>query len=178
MIPEILVFTFKDGLLARLAHDLQIRCDRFEISREGNAITGRFTLSSLRVDGAVERGRVADGVLSASDRKKIEATMHDDVLDVARFGEATFRGTLAHGAGQSRATITGTLALHGREVELANVGAELRGGRWITEITLVPSRWGIAPYRALAGALKLQDRVIVRVSLDDASGQAASWTRE
>jgi hypothetical protein len=33
------------------------------------------------------------------------------------------------------------------------------------EVPLVPSRWGIAPYRALAGALKLQDRVIVRLSL-------------
>lgn len=178
MTPSVVVFTFKDGLLARLAHDLQIRCERFEVKREGTAITGRFTLSSLRVDGAVERGRVADSVLSASDRKKIEATMHDDVLEVSRFGEATFRGTITRGDGEPRARIGGTLGLHGREVELAPVTAELRDGRWTIEITLVPSRWGIAPYRALAGALKLQDRVIVRVSVDDAPGESAAWTRE
>lgn len=178
MTPEVVVLTYKDGLLARLAHDLQIRCERFEIQRSGNTVTGRFTLSSLHVDGAVERGRVADGVLSAGDRRKIEQTMRDDVLELSRYPEASFRGAIEPGADASKTRVQGKLTLHGREVDLGLVTAELRAGRWIAEITLVTSRWGITPYRALAGALKVQDRVIVRVSLDATTGDDAAWTRE
>ena len=35
-------------------------------------------------------------------------------------------------------------------------------GRWRGQIELVPTRWGIQPFKALLGAIKLEDRVVVR----------------
>lgn len=169
MSNRVQVFTYKDGLLARLAHDLQIECRQFEIERRGATITGRFALGSLRVDGAVERGRLAAGVLSDSDRRKIAQTMVDDVLELRRFGEAVFTGTVGGAAAGLR--IQGSLALHGRTATVAPFAITRRGALWTAEVTLVPSRWGIAPYRALAGALKLQDRVTVRIELDADRGE-------
>jgi len=164
------VFTFKDGLLARLAHDLQIRATDWEIVVDGDAVRARFGLAGLRVDGAVEHGRVADGALSSSDRAKIERTMADDVLELRRFPVATFEGVLDRGA----LRVTGKLTLHGRSIELASIVLREDGDAIATEVALVPSRWGIAPYRALAGALKLQDRVVVKLSLPRGDGLAVA----
>lgn len=176
MSNRVLVFTYKDGLLARLAHDLQIECRQFDVERKGAALTGRFVLGSLRVDGAVERGRLAAGVLSDGDRRKITQTMTDDVLELRRFGEASFTGTIAGTA--TAPVVDGSLTLHGRTATLAPFSITRRGALWSAEVTLVPSRWGIAPYKALAGALKLQDRVTVRIELDADRGEDgdARWS--
>lgn len=168
---KIQVFTYKDGLLARLAHDLRLSLARFEITREGDEIRGRFWPGSLTVDGAVGRGGELDTrALSASDRSKIAGNIAEHVLDLARFPEASFAGKLAAGeqAGEQAAdgahTLVGTLTLVGRAVPL-RVCVRAAGGRLVAEVPLVPSRWGIAPYRALAGAIKLQDRVLVTLDL-------------
>src|SRR5256885_12067352 len=42
------VFTFKDGLLSAVAHDLQIRLEQFAITLDGENVTGEFALKSLR----------------------------------------------------------------------------------------------------------------------------------
>ena len=160
---KIEVFTYKDGLLARLAHDLRLSLGRFEIVREGDEIRGRFWPGSLTVDGAIGRGGELDTrALSASDRSKIAGNIAEHVLDLARFPEAAFTGKLA--AGEGTHTLEGTLTLVGRAVPL-RVSVRAAGGRLLAEVPLVPSRWGIAPYRALAGAIKLQDRVLVKLDL-------------
>ena len=158
---ELVVLTYKDGLLARLAHDLQIRATDWETKLEGDAIMVRVALARMRVEGAVVHGRVATGVLSASDLGKIERTMNDDVLATGRWPEARFEGTVDRAAMRVR----GRLSLHGRTIELPPIVVRQDGELMRAELTLVPSRWDIAPYRALAGALKLQDRVLVRVAL-------------
>ena len=160
---KIEVFTYKDGLLARLAHDLRLSLGRFEIVREGDEIRGRFWPGSLTVDGAIGRGGELDTrALSGSDRSKIAGNIAERVLDLARFPEAGFTGKLA--AGEGTHTLEGTLTLVGRAVPL-RVSVRAAGGRLLAEVLLVPSRWGIAPYRALAGAIKLQDRVLVKLDL-------------
>jgi hypothetical protein len=158
---ELVVLTFKDGLLARLAHDLQIRATDWDVTIDGDAIVVRVGLKGLKVDGAVVGGRVSPGVLSAGDMGKIERTMNDEVLETGRWPEARFEGVIDR-AGM---VVRGRLGMHGRSIELAPIVVKNEGGRLRADVTLVPSRWDIAPYRALAGALKLQNQVIVRVSL-------------
>jgi hypothetical protein len=152
------VFTFKDGLLARLAHDLRLTLRRFEIRREGAAITGTFWPGSLVVDGAVDRrGAVDADAFSAGDRAKIGENA-GEVLKAGRFPEVRLVGTIAG------STITGELTLAGVTRPI-RMDVERAGGRLRGELTLTPSAWGIPPYKALAGAIKLQDRVVVRVDL-------------
>lgn len=158
MTATIQVFTFKDGLLARLAHDLRLTLRRYEVRREGAAITGTFWPGSLAIDGVVgKRGEVDAGALSAGDRAKIMENIAG-VLQTGRFPEVTLAGQVA------LTRVTGELTLVGRRQPI-EATIEGGGGRLRAEVVLVPSRWGIAPYRALAGAIKLQDRMIVRVDL-------------
>jgi hypothetical protein len=158
---ELLVFTYKDGLLSRLAHDLQIRATDWDVTIDGDAITVRVGLRGLRVDGAVVGGKLAPGVLSTGDLGKIERTMTSEVLGTERWPEARFEGVID----RERMTVRGRLGMHGRSVELPATSVRKDADRLRAELTLTPSRWDIAPYRALAGALKLQDRVAVRVTL-------------
>jgi hypothetical protein len=157
--PTIHVFTYKDGLLARLAHDLRLSLRRFEVVKSGTTITGRFWPDSLVVDGVVERsGQVDTRALSEADRKKIAGNIADEILLLARFPEAVFTGTVVAGG----AGVEGSLTLVGKAAPV-NVSVEAVDGRLRANVTLVPSRWGVAPYRALAGAIKLQDRVLVKI---------------
>lgn len=171
---HIRILTFKQGLLSRLAHDLQIECIGFEIGLHDGKLRARFDLAALRVQGAVVRGQVDPGALTAADRAKIERTMQDDVLQISRFPEARFEGEVS--ASEHAATISGALTLHGRTRELPRFVVQLRDGRCVASVSFAPSDWGIAPYRALGGALKLQDRVTVRVDL--ARGEPGhTWSR-
>lgn len=163
MTATIRVFTFKDGLLARLAHDLRLTLRRFEVRREGANITGTFWPGSLVVDGAVKGGELDASAFSAGDRAKIADNLAE-VLHVGRHPEVTLVAEV-----DAARRIRGQLTLAGctRPIEAV---ARADGGKLTAEVVLTPSLWGIPPYRALAGAIKLQDRVVVRAELPLADG--------
>jgi hypothetical protein len=165
------VFTYKDGLLARLAHDLRFSLRRFEIVRDGDTVRGRFWPDALHVDGSVRHGQVDLDSFSAGDAAKIRRNLADDVLHTARHPEVTFEGEL-QGDGAD-----GRLTMAGRTCPVRTV-FKRQGDRLRAEITLTPSDWGIPPYKALAGAIKLQDRVVVALDLPADPTGAGSSTPE
>lgn len=176
---QIEIFTFKEGLLSRVAHDLRIHVEAFEVSLVDDRIDARFDPASLRVDGAMRKNTLAPGVLDAADRRKIEDTIRDDVLGTRRYPEIRFEGRVDPSTRPLR--IEGHLELVGqrRPVSLTLSPVVLGTGRWLRgRTTLVPSRWGIRPYRALAGALKLQDRVEVQVQAQDEPDPEAATVTE
>ena len=154
------VFTFKDGLLARLAHDLRLSLQRFEVRREGASLRGTFFPDSLVVDGVVGKGgRLDPEGLGAGDRDKIRRNMEGEILHTAAHPDITFTGALEPGD-----IVAGQLTMVGKTCPV-RAPVRVAGGRIRAEFTLVPSQWGIAPYKALAGAIKLQDRVVVAIDL-------------
>lgn len=165
MAAEIQVFTFKDGLLARLAHDLRLTLRRWQLRRAGDAISGTFWPGSLVVDGPVKHGVVDAAALSEGDRRSIAGNIAE-VLQTGRHPEVTLSGQVTGGR------FAGSLTLVGRTLPIE--AAVTPGG--VAEVVLVPSRWGIAPYRALAGAIKLQDRVVVRVAVPTDVPDPYTWS--
>lgn len=179
-LPEVRVYTFRRGLLARLGHDLQLNVGRFELALDGAELRGRFELGSLRVEGAIKRGALDAQALSESDRGQIERAAVEEVLHVARNPEATLTAQVR--AAGSRFVLAGQLTLHGQTGQLS-CAIEPRAARWSAELELVPSRFGIAPYRALGGTLTLDDRVRIVASVptvpleSDPARWHARWTR-
>jgi hypothetical protein len=157
------VYTYKTGVLSRVAHDLRLTLGRFSVRVDGETLQGRFPLEALRVDGVIRDGRLDTAVLSSGDRGKIEKAMHEEILRSARYAEATLTGTLR--SGEATHVVEGTLTLRGREVPI-RVEGSLDDGRVRGRVELAPSRWGIAPYKALLGAIQLQDRVTVAFDLE------------
>lgn len=163
---ECQVFTFKEGLLSPIAHDLRIAVTRFEIevAEDRSSVRATFDATSLRVETARKDGRDNPGALGAGDKRKIEGNIADDVLEVRRHREAKFESTQVRPRGEDEATIDGKLTLHGVTRPLSIV-ARKTDGKWVAEVRLHQPDYGIKPYRAAMGTLRIQDDVTVRVAL-------------
>jgi len=159
------LFTFKRGLLAAAGHDLCLGVDELELVLTAGAVHASFDLASLRVLGAMRRGALVAHEPSEHDRRAILDTVRREILHTERYPRAELSGTL-----QVRgdvAELHGQLGLHGMKRPLViAVPLAAFGGTLSVRTELQPSQWGIAPYSALGGALKLQDRVQVVLTLD------------
>lgn len=157
------VRTFRAGLASKAGHDLVIEVLRWRAGltvAEGAA----GALAELSADPrsfAVREGHGGAKPLSARDRAEIERNVVEKVL-----GERSieFRSTRAERSGEDRLRIGGELEIAGRTRE---VDFELRvaaDGHVEGGITLEQSRWGIEPYSALMGALRVSDSAEVTVA--------------
>jgi hypothetical protein len=160
MDAAIYIYTFKEGLLSKLAHDLRLSVSRFELSARGTEISARFWPGSLRIDGVMRDGKLFRNEPSENDRRKIRDNLRNDVLRSEDYGEVRFEGRAS--SREPPFTITGDLTLCGATRPLSLL-LMVRGERLVGELELTPSQWGIKPFRALGGTLKVADRIRVAV---------------
>lgn len=155
------VFTFAEGLLAGVAHDLKLEVREFtlQIDEPSGAVLASLEPASVRVVCAMKQGREDPEGLSSHDLREIDHHIALDVLQPAHHGELKFEGYLAEPG-----LLRGTLTLHGQMAEL-DVPIRRENGRWIAEFGLDQRAWGIRPYRAMLGALKVKAEVLVRVTV-------------
>lgn len=156
---DIRVYTFKEGLLSPVAHDLQLRATRFEIIVDATApsVRARVEPGSLEVVCAMKGGQEAEGALSSANKAEIQQNIQRDVLHTARFASALFESSAL-----TETEVVGRLTLHGvtREVRVPwRTDGESRVG----ELRIDQRDYGIKPYTALFGALKVQAEVLVVV---------------
>lgn len=158
------VLTFKDGLLSKIAHDLKIEVTKLDVEVDEGKVIATVDATSLRVVCARKDGRDAPGTLSGGDKSKIEGNIQKDVLDTRRHREIRFESTEITRDGDRNAVIAGTLTLHGRTQPIT-VRAKLVDGTWSAEFPIDQPAFGIKPYSAMMGTLKIQPvvRVVVEV---------------
>ena len=154
------VYTFKEGFLARLAHDLRLTVGKFEIHLERSKLRASFAADSLRVDGVARPAGVDAGALSADDKADIEDTIRRVLLQSAAHPQIEVHGTLTPVGEGFAADVE--VRLRGVTQRL-RVPIEIEPDRTVARVELAPSHFGIAPYKALAGAIRLQDRVVVSI---------------
>jgi hypothetical protein len=156
------VYTFKEGLLARLAHDLRVSVTRFELRFEHGRVDARFDAGSLAVDGVARGESVDRAALTSDDKAKIEATIRNEILHSARHPDIRVTGSIGRGDGSL--IVDAELHLHGHSQGL-RVPVRSEPQRTFVEVALKPSKFGISPYKAVAGAIRLQDRIVIRVEV-------------
>lgn len=156
------VFTFKEGLLSAMAHDLEIDVARFSIEwpEDVSRVTAEMDAGSLRVLHAVHDGTPAPSALSERDRRKIEQNIGADVLHVTRHPTVRFEANVSWKGGQP--TVEGELALAGRSRPV-RVEVSEEAGALVARATLHQPDFGIAPYSAMLGTLKIKPDVKVEV---------------
>jgi YceI-like domain len=160
---ECFVFTEKAGLLSAAAHDLKLRVERFEIEVERGAVKARFDASSLRVVCAMSAGREDLGALSERDRRDIEGTIARTVLDAPGHPFISFQSSAVAADGAGYRT-EGVLSIRGRARNFG-VAARREGDRAVVEARIHQPEFGIKPYTAMLGALKVKPDVLVRLVL-------------
>lgn len=162
---ECLIYSYKEGLLARLAHDLKLRVQRLEVRIDPSApaVEAELDTRSVEVQGFRRDGVDDPRPIGAADRSQIEKNLHLDVLASAHFPQARFVST-SIAASADGFTVRGTLTLHGRSGEIS-APVRRAGNRYLATVTLRPSQFGIKPYSAALGALKVRDEVTVTLSV-------------
>ena len=160
-----LVFTFKEGLLSKVAHDLMLRVRNFRIDLdpEGLAVSARFDACSVEAVCAMRDGKEAPGLLADKDLRDIEGRMAKDVLRPAQHPEIRFRSTSAEPADEGY-LVQGVLSLRGRQRRI-RFHARPEGDLLVAEARVDQPTFGIKPYSALLGALKVKPVVRVRFEL-------------
>lgn len=160
---ECRLFTFKQGALSALGHDLALRAQRWSVDlrRESRAVTARVVAASLEVVCARRQGSDDMGALSSGDRAKIERTARAEVLRVERFPEVVFEGAWT---GQDPSTVDGSLTLCGVTRPI-RVAVSRGGAGLVCTATVHQPTWGITPFQAMLGALRVQADVRVEWTL-------------
>jgi polyisoprenoid-binding protein YceI len=165
------VLTYCEGLLSSFGHDLELAVTRFDIriDPEARRADASFDAASLRVERAY-RGGVEHRGLSDADRRRIEDNVRREVLEVTRHPEVRFRSTRVADV-DGGWDVTGKLALHGKERDV-QVPLRRDGDRYLASIRLRQEDFGIQPYSAFLGGLKVKSEVVIRLSLPaDAASQ-------
>jgi polyisoprenoid-binding protein YceI len=170
---RLLIRTGRSGLGRRAGHDLTIEATRWSgtLTLGGEAtdvVDATPEGSSVQVTVPVEGLDVregAGGVLPLSDQDRIEIVGNlRKVLDADRHPEITFVADRVQGS-PGAFTVEGELTVAGR-TESLSLTAKAEDGRVRGTATVKQTRWGIKPYSALFGALKLADDIGVEFDLE------------
>ena len=116
--------------------------------------------ASLGASGAVIAPRLRPVALEIA---TIHSNIESDVLESKKYPDIRFASTSVTPEGDGY-RIVGDLTLHGRTKSISTV-ARRKNGRFEAEVKLHQPDFGIKPYSAMMGALKVQADVIVTVSV-------------
>lgn len=165
------VFTYKEGLLAAVAHDLKIKVTRFQIDVDevARTVDGRFDAASLRVVCAMRDGAESKGTLSADQKREIEGNIVRDVLEAAKHPQVRYLSTAVEDDGDGF-RIKGQLSLHGKR-KTVEVAVRKQGERYVAGARLHQPDFGIRPYSALLGALKVKADVEIQIVVRPQAGE-------
>lgn len=154
--------TGRSGAAAKAGHDLLIHVTAWEATFEVGEDTAE-TRIDLAADSTSLRVREGTGgmqELGDDDMASIQETIDDEVL---RRMDIEFRSTSIQPTADdgSRMSVQGDLTLVGKTRPIVfdlvvDADGELRG-----KVVVKQSDWGITPYSALFGALKVADEVVV-----------------
>lgn len=160
---RLLVDTTRTGLGAKAGHDLTIEVTRWHgdatVDPAGSSVTVEVDAESF----AVREGTGGVKPLTGADREEIRKILREKILRTGRHPTITFRSTRVDGTAESF-RIEGDLTIVGvtRPVVMQ---CSLAEDRVHGSATIVQSQWGIRPYSAFFGALKVNDEVAVRFDI-------------
>ena len=149
--------TSRTGAVAKAGHDLLIHVTEWSATLD----TGDDPSLSLDADATSLRVREGTGgmkPLDEDDHANIETTIDDEVL-LRR--DISFRSTSVAAEGDALA-VTGDLTLVGATAPLS-FDLALSDGRVQGAAVVRQTDWGMKPYTALFGALKVADEVRVEI---------------
>jgi polyisoprenoid-binding protein YceI len=155
------VKTGRSGAAAKAGHDLTIHVDAWEATL---TVGDDPSQSSLTVDADGSSLRIVDGTggiqsLGDDDKKNIKETIDKDVL---KKDSIQFRSTSVEG-GDGKLTVQGDLTMRGKTNPITFHLAVADDGRVSGSATVTQTNFGMKPYSALFGALKVADDVTVAI---------------
>jgi polyisoprenoid-binding protein YceI len=165
---RIVLLTTRDGLAATAGHDLVIELAQWSAElevaddRAPTGLTVHADMSSL----VVREGKGGVKPLTDRDRREIAVTARK-VLRTDRFPQATFTAKRFDANGDGGGAIEGTLSMAGADRPLRlTVTKKAAEGAYHATGALRQTDFGIKPYTAFLGALKVSDQVRLEIDVE------------
>ncbi len=176
---NVYIYTFKEGLLSKLAHDLLIDVTNFKVNvnvPEKGFSSGNLDLelqaNSLKVICALKEGERQPDTLKEKDIADIERDMAKKVLHPDKYPTVNFcskeileKPGLSYKLDEDGYHVKGELSLHGvtKPVEF---NIKITNGKNLTGmITLLQKDYGIKPFKAMLGTLKIKNEINIGFDL-------------
>jgi polyisoprenoid-binding protein YceI len=165
------VFAGKTGLFSAFAHDHEIGVKSFS----GRVVVPAAGASGGSLEMEVEAPSlvVLDKEPSEEDKKKIFNSMHNEVLESAKYQKITFKSVSVSDVKQTGSdaysfVVNGDLSLHGVTKRIAVPVAATVTPQLLRangKYTLKQTDFGIKPYSAAGGTIKVKDEVVVNFNI-------------
>jgi polyisoprenoid-binding protein YceI len=164
---RVTLLTARDGFAGKAGHDLSIEVGvwsgELAVGDDGNPaeLSVKLDLTSL----VVIAGTGGVKPLTDRDRREIAVTARE-VLGVDRHPQATFTASTFEPGSDGGGSIQGTLTLGGISRPLKLHVSNAGGDRFHATASVRQSEFGIKPYTAFLGALKVSDAVGIEVDVN------------
>ncbi|MCF6150512.1 MAG: YceI family protein [Candidatus Kuenenia sp.] len=167
---KIQVYTFKEGMLSAVAHDLLLDVTHFKVDLNipsddlaSATINAEISSNSLKVVSAMKDGLQQNDTLKEKDKSEIEEATNNDVLHSKKYPTINFQSTsICKNNGSYH--VAGKLTLHGVtttiEFDCETAGENMLKG----SVDLMQKDYGIKPYKALLGTLKVKNNITIAFS--------------
>jgi polyisoprenoid-binding protein YceI len=140
-------------MASSFGHDATLKVTSLSVDiGEDDGITADFDAGSLRVINDI----------SDSNRRDIERNA-EKTLEPRKYPKIQFRSVSVVRDG-NRARVEGDLTLHGVTQQIS-LDAHDDGERWSAKVVLDQRKFGIKPFSAMLGALKIKPNVEVNVTV-------------
>ena len=163
------VRTYREGVAAKAGHDLIIDVKRWDATVEVADGPAGWTIELTADPGSLEVREGLRGVKPLTDKDRVEIRKN---IDEKVLGSRPIRfrsRSVRLGDDGGRLTVEGELWMAGSARPLTAQLSVEDGGAVSGTIPLTQTGWGIRPYRALMGALKVRDEVEVVIAANPPS---------
>ncbi len=157
---SLVVKIYREGMAKKAGHDLIIDVNNWKATATiaENPADSKFTATADVGSFAVRAGVGGVKPLSEGDKTDIKKNITQKILTSP---EISFTSTAVQPNGDA-GTITGDMRIMGKSSP-ATVKLAEQGGKVTGSVTIVQSNWGIKPFQAMMGALKVKDQVDVEI---------------
>jgi len=152
---------------AKLAHDLILTASKWNGTLNVDADNPGASSASLTVDAkSIEIVEAVGGMksLSDKDRRDIGKNIDEKVLQTSKHPNLTFESTSVSGSDPSY-TAAGNMTIVGN-TRPVNVDIKVNGTQVVATTKISQKDFGIKPFSAMMGAIKLRDDVDFEVTVD------------
>ncbi len=158
---RLLVHVNREGFAKKAGHDLitEIKNWNAKATIAENPAESSFEATADMGSFSVVEGVGGVKPLSEGDKADIKKNATEKVVTKH---DITFKSTAVQPQGDNAATVTGDLQIMGK-ANPVQVKLSESNGKVSANFTVVQSKWGIKPFSAMMGALKVRDEIPVEL---------------
>ncbi len=165
---KLTIHTYRAGMGAKAAHDLVMEATRWSGTADLDPANPAACGVSVTVDpDSFEILEAKGGIkpLSDKDRGDIRKNASEKVLQTQKHPEISFKSTAVEGQAPNL-SIVGDLTISGQTRPVTMKATVQDGGKVAAEVNVKQTDFGLKPYSAMMGAIKMRDDVDIKVDLN------------